>query len=1101
MYLLLIAAAASILAVSCKREKDPSGPESQAEKTHVIDDSTPMPVIFTSQYVATKAPEIETKGLGAIDDWHGAGQQLYVYGFPYIRVDKGVNAYEWINYGNPLMVNVAADAPTAESDHEGVRLDGSQRAKINVYNALAEGGLAAMEPYYYRENQENGNDEAFSFFAYFVDDAIADPAPVVTPGSNPPTYNPDGSADVPGGITHGKIVLEGLILDGTQDIMLATTDKEVDALARSRYFDRETYQTSELNDDDLGEYVDAKTVYSAHAARRGVNPDLIFEHQLSRITFYIKKGGTVPSSDITVAGIDLFDYYEGTLTIADGVSGLGGDRGLAPVNTGTLNPGVIDWDFTDAWQDDVRYKDEVPEYPDAGLNKYVKTVRKADNPDYPITAADDIHPYKDYNRFGQSVLVFPGREKIDMVLRILQNGATAPGYRPYKMHLEIENDPDVNGQPVLFEAGKNYNVYLTVYGLEEVRISVTLTEWDDANIILDPDDDDDDLREAAQILLGTDRTEDPTGIVSHIGAPANVTYEAEGAAYLPYLNPSVIPHGELSIRSCDKFDLLSDKMFVKGDPNALTPTEDHYEDVLPYVRSNSNGEFHFSIEGIDPTYDDRGLRVYSHAKVTVTEDGLIDPQDVTGDTPVSITVRQNSTNDYLAAVPRVIDLTILPDDRVPVQINWNDKTGADAPAEAALVVLNEDGASNTLDMNATFTIDYDKNGINPASDVTYVLTYENVGTAMNPIYGWAAVKKITGDPLCGPGAISAAFEVGDPEYVRFDLRFEVTAGNDVIRVDPLTGIITALQAGNAKVKMYLTNLPNDDTYQPCEKEINVKVVRPTVVISNVPAELTIKYGEKYTFKPVVSAGAAAISYVSATPASVSVGADNGIILGKVVGGPVNITVTVADGPFYAGASATCAVTVEKADPVVTVRTKTINATDVSVPSGDCFTIEDPIYAGEGIAAYNGTPITYVSSDENVFTVAADGSLTGVAAGRGILTVQLPSTDSFNAYNAEVAVVVKAVANTFNPHDVNVVAGGVSDAAWDTADGDVTLNAVTKAGVPVPSFGSKFSLTGDKKVSVSAGVAAGSYVLTLHAAGDAQHVAATEKIIVTVTAAP
>lgn len=1121
-YLLLVAAAAAMFAVSCNREEDMRVSDSQKAKVHAIDDSTPMPVVFTSQYVATKAPQIETKGLGAIDDWYGARQQLYVFGYPFKKVNKGVASYEWIDYDKPLLANVAADAPDASSDSEGIRLDGSQRAKINVYNENAVGetgdptdpntweGLAAMEPYYYREDNALGEPEAFSFFGYFIDDAKDNPIPTVTPRGTAPVYNEDGTvATEP--TEFGSIVLDGLILDGTQDIMLATTDKEVDALARSRYLDQEEYQTLELTDDDLGEYVEASRIYSAHAARRGINPDLIFEHQLSRVTFWIKKGGTVPSADITMAGIDLFDYYEGTLTIADGKSGLEGNRGLAPVNTNTVLTG-LDFDFTAAWQAELADVEDNSHPMDPELKKFIKTVRKADDIDTAISKDDQIHPYKyddgHYDKFGQSVLVYPGREKIDMILKIMQRGATAVGYVPYKTHLEIKNEPDVNGQPVLFEAGKNYNVYLTVYGLEEVRISVTLTEWDDAEIYLDPDADDDDLREAAQILLGTDRTVDPDGVLSHIGDPVNAAFEAEDGTYLPYANPAVIPHGELTIRECDKFDLLSTQMFVKGDPNATPATEDHYEEVLAYVRSNSNGAFHFSLDGVNPNPNrtEDGLRVYENAYVTLIEDGKIIAKDVTPD-PISIIVKQNSSNDFLAAVPRVIDLTIVEDDRVPVQINWNDKDGLSGNEEA-LVILTEEGASRTLDMNATFTIDYDKDK-DFSNDVTYVLTYTNVGTAVDPVWGWGASWKIDGNPLAGPNATQVALSAEElAAYIRFDLRFEVTEGQDVIRIDPATGVITALKDGDAKVKVYLRNLLNDDTYQPVEKEIKVKVVLPQVVISNFPETLTIKYGEKYTFKPKLSKGAGAISYESATPGSVSVDANSGVILGKAVGGPVNVTITVADNGFYTGNTATCAVTVVKADPVVNVNPVTINAdaadiahTDGTYTVGGGYTVVAPKYLTEGIAAYGGT-ITYESTDTGVFTVDTDGKLTAVAKGRATLKVILAEDTNYNEAVAIVPVVVKALSNTFDlsaTATVTVDASGnglTASAVYTTADGDVVLNAVSKAGVPVPSFGAKFAIDGDKKIAVT-GVEAGEYELTIRAAGDGKHLAAVKKLTLTV----
>lgn len=40
-----------------------------------------------------------------------------------------------------------------------------------------------------------------------------------------------------------------------------------------------------------------------------------------------------------------------------------------------------------------------------------------------------------------------------------------------------------------FEAGKNYNVNITVYGLEEIEIKASLTAWEDGgDITIDPDE-------------------------------------------------------------------------------------------------------------------------------------------------------------------------------------------------------------------------------------------------------------------------------------------------------------------------------------------------------------------------------------------------------------------------------------------------------------------------------------------------------------------------------------------------------------------------------------------------------------------------------------
>ena len=367
-YFLLVTAALALLAVSCNREQELNGPDS-GKKTSVVDDSVPAPVLFTSHDVVVKSPTLTTKGLGAIDDWHGAAQKLYIYGFPFTRTGQGVDARETLALDNIFINNVAADAPVAASDADGIRLDNMQRTRIGVYNPAADDAINPdylTEPFYYEENVN------YSFFAYYVDDAVAGvPNPAV-----------DAAA--------GTVTLSNLTLDGTQDIMLATTNKEIDARESSRWLDR-TRDNNGLEDQILGEYVDPTTIYSAHAARRGVNPDLIFEHMLSRFTFHVWLGGTVKPSDIDIVGLDLIDWSTGDLTIVGGASGVDG-RKLVPDET-TLATAL-----TDALADDLL------DTPAGTFDDYIKTLRTEDDPAVVLGAAAPYqHPYNDMDAEGNKL--------------------------------------------------------------------------------------------------------------------------------------------------------------------------------------------------------------------------------------------------------------------------------------------------------------------------------------------------------------------------------------------------------------------------------------------------------------------------------------------------------------------------------------------------------------------------------------------------------------------------------------------------------------------------------------------------------------------------
>ena len=1013
-YFLLLAAVATVFAASCTREAELNQVRSQEQgNNHLIPDDVPMPVVFTAQYAAVKAAPIATKGVGAIDDWKGAAQpKLYISGFRFDRKEQGVNSVEWIDIADSLLYNVGAYAPDASSDSEGIRLDGSQRSKISLYNAQAVGGKATKEPYFYREGKDReGNaidkDIAFSFFGYYVDDAathfdeFGNPAPVVTLGSA--TYDAEGNLE---SITSdGSIVINDLKLNGTQDIMLATTDKEVDALARSRYIDQETYYLTELTADDLGEYVEPSRIYSAHSARRGINPDLVFTHELSRFTFWVKKGGSVPSSDITITSLEVFDFVEGDLTVLGGKSGVEG-RGLVAQETDITK-------LVASWKNDIKIAPST----DEALTKYVKPlyVQDADNNgQHILSEADAVHPYeKDYGKLGNSILVYPGRDTLHMVIQIKQVGASAPGYCPYKLHIPIVIGEDQNGLPLVAEKGKNYNVKLTVYGLEDVRVSVSLTEWDQADIFVDTDPDDEDLREPATIALGSnynevENTNTPfeQAYKSLIGDSTTQHYEeVETLAAAGYANPDVRPVAHLTIRSNDVYDLLDTAKFVKDN----TPAGGHYADpgVLAFVRSNSTGVFHFEASSTE-FFELEG------SKIVAKKEG-----------DATITVRQNISNDFLAAISRQIAVHIVPDNRVPVEIVAGDKN---------MEIANEEGAYNTLDMFAHFKF----------KGLEWVVNH-------NPETGyWDALWK---------------YEEGENKelttddralYESFDLAFKVVEGESV-RVDAETGVITALKAGASKVEITFKNMKNDDTYRDCvyketlDKNIaladTVTVTVGKLAITDLGLEdsYTVAYGESITFKPVLPNGAGKVIYSIAGADAEFVALDEaaGIVKGrKPTTAPVTVTVTVEANTLFGAFQTTVPVNVIKAQPVI----KASGWKGYVAEATKTYTL-DVDYVIESEAGNHPTTAVFTSNNTAVFTVdAATGEVTPIGAGNATLTISVAGNANFEDASVEVHIAIadRRPAATIAAAEVNAVVGAADVTPAITVNGaayDVDIHGV------------------------------------------------------------
>lgn len=464
-YFMLIAVAATVLTVSCKKAREVENPTQQPGQTTAIDDSVPAPVLFGSNMAAVKSP-IMTKGVGAIDAWKGGNQQpLYIYG---LEKGTGENAAKhvattWKGVGagepaadlyTPFIDNVAATAPNPGT---------GSRDAISVINKWATGANAATEPYYYMENK------IYDFYGYYVDDAMGY-TQAETPAVIAPEPEINGGTALTEGAVINSIVLNDLTLNGTQDIMLAQTDKDADWSLRT-------------------EYVSLDMLYSARAARRNVHPDLVFKHLLSRFEFHVFDGGvnTPTVSKLNIAGLQLAKpgtSDKGTLTIYGETPGF-----VATAAAPTADPAVP-----------VAYFDlynEAVTAPVAGT---------AQNPVRPASLnAQGKAVVAPENKLGSSIMIAPGAETYELKISLTQDDVTAPGYNPMELTYDVNMDEVIDAQgnkvnETTALAGKKYVVTLIVYSFEEVEITVTLTPWDEeGNIIIDPDADETDNRDEAVI--------------------------------------------------------------------------------------------------------------------------------------------------------------------------------------------------------------------------------------------------------------------------------------------------------------------------------------------------------------------------------------------------------------------------------------------------------------------------------------------------------------------------------------------------------------------------------------------------------------------------
>lgn len=234
-------------------------------------------------------------------------------------------------------------------------------------------------------------------------------------------------------------------IDGSQDLMVAVPNKESDRTA--------TGVDSEVTD--------VNNLYSAWSSRRGVVPNLVFKHVLTRLTFQAKCGNATAyetGKEVYITSVQVKSVKnKGTLTI---IPTDGNQQGFT---ASAVDTDVIDFSLMKA-----------PSAPDT--SKELETFEKVE-----IEGTKD----DDFARIGVPMMLVPGTE-YEIVISTEQD-ADGSGNIDANERGSITQKITVKDNS--FEAGKNYNVNITVYGLEEIEIKASLTAWEDGgDITIDPDE-------------------------------------------------------------------------------------------------------------------------------------------------------------------------------------------------------------------------------------------------------------------------------------------------------------------------------------------------------------------------------------------------------------------------------------------------------------------------------------------------------------------------------------------------------------------------------------------------------------------------------------
>lgn len=283
---------------------------------------------------------------------------------------------------------------------------------------------------------------AFDFWGYRLDDADATTA-----------ADQEGSATaaaiksnkfVP--YTSGDSLLIGFNIDGTQDIMAGKavpTEEEI----------------TKCGGED--------NIYSAFAARRDVQPNIKFDHLLSRLNFQVLAGAestTDANTGVKVTGITVKSKATGKLVIAY--------QGAETTFANVSDQLIVD-----------KYADEVKE---AALYKDLVVKQRAASSTSLTDNLVDLEPVTPKwnngmamaTQVGEALLAIPA-DKYEITINLKQKvqvkgdkgHPTDPDdfqEKEYTYTADLKNT--VNPEKG-FEPGYSYNVTITVYGLSEIQIT------------------------------------------------------------------------------------------------------------------------------------------------------------------------------------------------------------------------------------------------------------------------------------------------------------------------------------------------------------------------------------------------------------------------------------------------------------------------------------------------------------------------------------------------------------------------------------------------------------------------------------------------------
>ena len=295
--------------------------------------------------------------------------------------------------------------------------------------------------------------------------------------------------------------------------------------------------------------ISLERVYSAYAARRGVHPELTFSHMLSRFRFRLLSGTQQAHEQVTVDALSMEGDGRAALVVAG-------------PEAGTLFTG-----YYNTWMD-------LPMAAPVQLPEANGTKTPLDG----------------------SIMLAPGYDFYKLRLHMNQTGVTESPANT--MEVEVKLADLVGADEPISVAGHSYWVNITVYGLGEVVISVSLADWDVAGTVeIDPDAD-----EYITAVSPAPMTSEGgnTSITLQRSADTQYTYTVDSDCNWVHILPAPSP----APAPATKAEIVEDTLYFSVDPN---PGTTRVANIRFYVNNLPDAVVQISQEGASDFPDEYGI--------------------------------------------------------------------------------------------------------------------------------------------------------------------------------------------------------------------------------------------------------------------------------------------------------------------------------------------------------------------------------------------------------------------------------------------------------------------------------------------------------------